>query len=580
MKNTQRFTFLMSCALSGLLFSIGCGDDTGGDIPTPDTMVSEDSVAASDTPSRADDTGDTETGDSAQGDPDTAPPLPDGPLSFGPPGQLAGALGEGTFLFGAATAAAQIEENNQNSDWWIWTAEPPDGLAKSPFVGDAVLGFVNAIADIDLIEAMNLDTYRFNVNWPRVEPQRDQVSETALKHYSDLLDALEIRNIRPMITVHHFSNPIWVDDPRQPDCDGGPTDAHLCGWHHAEGGALIVAELAEHAALLAQRYGDRVDDWATINEPINYAVASYAVGQFPPGRSLIFEDPAAFVNVIRNLIAAHVEVYDAIYDNDTVDADGDGVAARVGMTLSVAEWAPARQNQPSTLPDDIAAAERMKYFYHEIFPRSVLEGTFDPDVDGTGDELHPEWTGKLDWLGVQYYFRAGVSAETPLVPILNLIPCAGGFDLGACLPSEDESFWVPTMQYEYWTGGLYKILKELDAVFPALPMAVTEGGIATHNGERRADNIVRSLEEIGKAIAEGVDVRGYYHWSFMDNFEWLEGYEPKFGLYSVDLETYTRTPTTGATVLGEIARDREVSASLREEYGGSGPLHAETEVPE
>ena len=343
---------------------------------------------------------------------------------------------------------------------------------------------------------------------------------------------------------------------------------------------MIIEELAEHAALLAQRYGGMVDDWATLNEPVNYAVASYAVGQFPPGRSLVFDTPDLFVNVIRNLIAAHVAVYDAIKTHDTVDADGDGVAAHVGLTLSVAEWAPARGNMSSDNPEDVAAAERIRYFYHEIFPRSILGGTFDPDVDGTGDEAQPDWEGKLDWLGVQYYFRAGVSAETPLVPILDLIPCAGGFDFGSCLPTEDETWWVPSMHYEYWPEGLYKILSEMGQAFPELPMAVTEGGIATKNGARRADNIVRSLEGIAQAIDEGIDVRGYYHWSLMDNFEWLEGYEPQFGLYAVDLETYERTPTTGATVLGEIAAARAVSEALRETYGGMGPMHPEVETGE
>ena len=89
-----------------------------------------------------------------------------------------------------------------------------------------------------------------------------------------------------MITVHHFSNPVWVDDPRITGCEGGPTDTHLCGWGHETGGEAIIEGLAEHAALLAQRYGDRVDDWATLNEPVNYAVASYGAGQFPPGRRL------------------------------------------------------------------------------------------------------------------------------------------------------------------------------------------------------------------------------------------------------------------------------------------------------
>ena len=131
------------------------------------------------------------------------------------------------------------------------------------------------------------------------------------------------------------------------------------------------------------------------------------------------------------------------------------------------------------------------------------------------------------------------------------------------------------MHYEYWSPGLYNVLVDFGEGFPDLPLAVTEGGIATEVGARRADNIVRSLESIGQAIDEGVDVRGYYHWSLMDNFEWSEGYEPRFGLYRVDLDSYERTPTEGATVLGKIASQRAVSAELLETYGGQGPMHSE-----
>lgn len=551
-----------------MLILSACGEDSPD--PTPSDAQGS---AASDAPAGSSSDASPSEGDAEAGQDSSGEPAL--PLSFGPPGQLSGAEGKGSFLFGVATAAAQIEEDNTASDWWLWTGPEPEGLAKSEFVGDAVMGYSKAIEDIGMITEMNLDTYRFNVNWPRVEPSRDIIDEEALTHYSALLDALKAASVRPMITVHHFSNPVWVDDPRITGCEGGPTDTHLCGWGHETGGEAIIEELAEHAALLAQRYGDRVDDWATLNEPVNYAVASYGAGQFPPGRQLLFEDVDAFVRVFRNLIAAHAAVYDAIAANDTVDADGDGVAARIGLTLSVADWVPARENAPSDNPEDIAAAERMIYLYHHLFPASVLEGAFDPDLDGVADEAHPEWSGKLDWLGVQYYFRAGVTAETALIPLVDLIICAGGFDFGSCIPAEDETWWVPTMGYEYYAPGLYTVLRDMGQTYPELPMAVTEGGIATESGERRADNIVRSLEQIGRALDEGVDIRGYYHWSLMDNFEWSEGYEPRFGLYRVDLDTYERTPTKGAEVLGEIAGIRGVTQAQLDTYGGEGPMHPE-----
>jgi beta-glucosidase len=228
-------------------------------------------------------------------------------------------------------------------------------------------------------------------------------------------------------------------------------------------------------------------------------------------------------------------------------------------------------------PDDIAARDRIEYIYHYLYVDSIINGSFDNDLDGTPDEEHPDWKGKVDWLGVQYYFRTGVSATPPLIPRLNLIFCFDRFDLGSCLDREDETKWVPTMGYEYYEPGIYNVLKTMGARYPSLPLVVTEAGIATTVGERRAENIVRTLEQVERAIKEGVDVRGYYHWSLMDNFEWAEGYEPRFGLYTVDLQTYSRTATKGAEVYGEIAKDRLITTKHRETYGGVGPMTPEIE---
>jgi len=134
---------------------------------------------------------------------------------------------------------------------------------------------------------------------------------------------------------------------------------------------------------------------------------------------------------------------------------------------------------------------------------------------------------------------------------------------------------VPAMKYEYYEPGIYEILKDYAARYPTLPMVVSESGIATENGERRAQHVVRSLEQIARARDEGVDVRGYYHWSLFDNFEWAEGFEPRFGLYHVDYTTYARTPTAGATALGEIAKSRTLTTETRASRGGVGPMAEE-----
>lgn len=505
----------------------------------------------------------------------------DDALSFEALGPLMGSDGASSFRFGAATAATQIEDNNPHTDWYAFTQpEAEGGLGRGTFVADASRGFERAIEDVALISSMNLDAYRFSVEWARIEPERDTIDEAGLAHYSALLDALVAADIRPNITLHHFSNPVWVDDPRHLDCAGGPSDRNLCGLGHPAGGDLVIEEMAEHARLIASRYGDRVDDWATLNEPVNYLVAGYGVGLFPPGKQHIFDLEEKFIPVVRDYIRAHAAVYKAIKEADTIDADGDGIAANVGLTLSVADWVPAKANRISEDPIDTLARDRLVYVYHHLFVEAIRSGQLDTDLDGTMDEDQPDWRGTLDYLGVQYYFRAGVTGTDGLIPALRLTPCFGDFDFGACVRPLDPTFCVPEMGYEYSPSGLGAVLRDFGSRWPDLPLVVTEGGIATEVGARRAENIVRSLEQIHAAREDGVDVRGYYHWSLLDNFEWAEGYGPRFGLYRVDYETGSRTPTLGVEVLGAIAESRKIDNELRGKYGGDGPMTPEGRVDE
>lgn len=501
-------------------------------------------------------------------------------IPFASPGPIAGEQGRGSFRFGAASAATQIEEDNEATDWWIFTAPQSEGgLGKgAAFVGDAAMGYRRALDDVALLGETSLDAYRFSAEWARIEPERDVVDEEALAHYGALLDALGAAGVRPMLTVHHFSNPRWVADPHDAECYWGVSDANLCGFGHPEGGPLVIEELAEHAALLAERFGDRVDEWGTVNEPVNYLIAGWGVGVFPPGRATMFPEASLrdrFVPALRDYLRGHAAVYRAIKEHDTIDADGDGQAAIVGATLSVSAWVAARDNHPSDDPVDLGARDRMAYLYHQLFVEALRQGRFDADLDGELEEELPELAGTLDWLGVQYYFRTGVTGDPALVPIVALTPCTTGFDFGACVPPLDPSYCVPTMGYEYWPAGLYEVLSDFGARWPDLPLLVTESGLATEQGERLAASVVRALEQVDRARAEGCDVRGYYHWSLFDNFEWAEGFEPRFGLYRVDWSSYVRAPTRGQRVLAEIASARRISSELRVSHGGDGPLPPE-----
>lgn len=439
------------------------------------------------------------------------------------------------------------------------------------------MGYSQAIDDVKLISDLHLDSYRFSVEWARIEPKKGEINEEALEHYGKFIDALIAQGIRPMITLHHFSNPVWVSDPRDPDCEQGPSDENLCGLDHPEGGALVVEAMGRFAKLIAERFGDRVDEWATLNEPVNYLLGGYGAGSQPPGKMRILNIDK-FVPAIRNYIAAHVAMYRAIKEVDTVDVDGDGVAASVGFTKEAQEWIAARDGEPSNDPEDLAARDRILWAYQYLFVEALRQGGFDSNLDGTLDEAHPEWKDALDWLGVQYYFRGGVTGAAKLIPKLELTPCYGTFDFGSCIEPLDPSYRVPTMEYEHHPAGLFTVLEDFGARWPDLPLTVTESGIATEVGARRAEVIVRALEQIERARSKGVDVRGYYHWSIYDNFEWMLGYAPRFGLYRVDYETFVRTPTEGATVFGDIAKSRALSRDNRKQYGGDGPMTPELAV--
>src|SRR5580704_4468645 len=304
------------------------------------------------------------------------------PISYGTMGPLVGDAGKGSWRFGVATASQQIEDMNTSTDWYLWT-EPTaqGGLGNDTFVGDATMGYTMDLSDVALVKSMGLDSYRFSIEWARIEPEQGMIDEDAIAHYRAELQALVDMGIRPLVTIHHYSMPVWAADPRDPTCAMGPSASNLCGFGGPMGQQLAQA-MGAHAALLAQRFGDLVDEWGTVNEPTVWLLAGYGIGNFPPGQANLNDLTTALGAAMRDYITAHVAMYQAIKANDTIDADGDGVAAAVGLSMSVADWEPARDNKPSTNSDDVAARDKLVYLFHYLFVDAVTNGMFDSNFDG------------------------------------------------------------------------------------------------------------------------------------------------------------------------------------------------------
>lgn len=494
------------------------------------------------------------------------------------------------FLFGAATSAEQTEGGNTNNNWYQFTRLPEYAALHAGPSGVADDSYNRFPEDVALAAAMGLNAYRFSIEWSRVMPSRRTFSDRALAHYGAVIDAARAAGMEPWVTLHHFSEPIWLQDLRDPDCARGASDDNLCGWPNPD----APAAFAEFCGRVGAAYGDRVDRWATFNEPNVYISNGYLAGGFPPARLGILDLAGEVIPVARGLFEGHARCYDALKAADTVDADGDGAAAEVGWTMSAEYAFPA---DPASAAH-VRARERVDYIGQGLYLAAVTGGTLDADIDGAPDETHPDWADRLDWLGVQYY-AASAAVPLPFPPPLDATACSDTIaavlgDLGSllldavgCPPAPVLDFPIPGYTGpapRHYGGvhqptGLRKLLNRLSAEYPGRPLYVTENGFGVREADaargplRRARSIVRTLEQVHKTLEDGVDLRGYFHWSLLDNYEWLAGFDIRFGLYGVDYATLARSPTEASRVYGEIASARALPDRLIEEYGsGDGPL--------
>jgi len=421
------------------------------------------------------------------------------------------------FLMGTATAAHQIEGGLDN-DWTDWEAGSfPDGTPhvkhgdRSGLADDSWNRFDD---DLALMKQLGATSYRFSVEWSRLEPERGAWNAAAMERYKEWVRKLRAAGIEPMVTLFHFTLPKWV--------------AAQGGFESRQ----TMDDFADFSARVASELGDGVDLWCTINEPNVYAVEGWLEGIFPPGKK---DDTKTQTLVLANLLEAHGLAAARIRAADTVDADGDGRATLISVAHHVRLFQPASN---STLDTYIAAVT--DDYFNESTPRALVTGRILLDIPGTitVDKRIEGLAGSVDYLGINYYSRYIVRA-----------------DLGAAALSQQYTLpGRPTsdLGWDLYPDGMYLSLMRFAAW--GVPVYVTENGIADAKGELRVKYLKQHVAAVERAVADGADVRAYLHWSLLDNFEWADGFEPRFGLFAVDYGNgRARTATPAVETFRAIA---------------------------
>ena len=504
-------------------------------------------------------------------------------LTFAGDGTVAALTFPDGFHWGVSTAGFQSEMGagaplDVNSDWWQWLHDPINKLLlgwKGGVPENGPGAYTQYVTDARLArDGVGADTFRMSIEWSRIFPNSTEsvdisngvtpevlaqldalANQDEVAHYADQLAAMHAAGLDPMVTINHFTLPLWVHNPAQARVKElfGLTPQTAGGWVSSS----TVTEFEKYSAYLAWKYGDQVTNWVVLNEPVNSMLTSYFAipfaTNFPP--ALVRTDLVAVG--LRNEAAAYSASYDLIHQLDP--------NAQVGFALNMYSW---RGGDP-TNPRDQQAAADFSDFYNKWFPDAVLKGEVDANFDGviTPDEVHPELAGKADYFGVNYYSQGivigygGLSAPSlPIVkgypefsPLLNVI-------IGGCLPGTECSDTAQIIN----PAGLRDVLDIADTY--GIPLWVTESGLADATDANRASYTVRHLAVIHKAIADGMDIRGYTAWSLTDNLEWVLGYDPKYGLYSYDPATLERTPRPSVGLIHDIFAGNAISADVFRTY--------------
>ena len=430
------------------------------------------------------------------------------------------------FLWGAATSAYQIEGSHLAdgagpSIWHRFMHTP--GLVRDGDTGDVACDHYQRFeSDVALMKSLGLKAYRFSIAWGRVLPEgRGRVNPGGLGFYERLVDKLLEAGIQPMATLYHWDLPAALDDR------GGWLNPDVADW------------FVDYASVVYKALDDRIKLWATLNEPWVVTDGGYLHGALAPGHRNRFEAPIASHHLLRSHAKA-VQAYRAVGRH------------QVGLVVNIEPKYPASQSAA-----DLAATERADAYMNRQYLDPVMLGRYPDEMREIFGEAWPEWPAKdmelirepIDFLGINYYTRNVVQNDDKAWPVR------------ACAVRQKQATYTET-GWEMFPRGLTDTLVWIKQRYGAIPQYVTENGAALFDPpvaeDGRLDDPLRvayfreHLGAIAEAIRQGVDLRGYFAWSLLDNLEWSLGYSKRFGIVHVNFETQERTPKASARYYADV----------------------------
>lgn len=417
------------------------------------------------------------------------------------------------FIWGFSSSSYQIEGNSTNASWSRWEKENfPDGNPHIQHPSGLACDHWNRYKeDIALLKKTGADAFKFSVEWSKIEPQEGVYDETALAHYEDVCKELVSNGIKPVLTIHHYTDPLWFMDKG--------------GFEKAEN----IHHFVKYSAKLFERLNKYVFIWITFTSPSAYATKGYLQGMVPPGK----KNMQLMAEVMKNVLDGHVQVYQALKAINT--------ESKIAFSKNIYQLEPWNQYNPL----DHIGAGIGNYITNTAIYNFFTTGVFRLYIPGKAYVYHinPDAPQSLDFIALNYYSHAYMS--------------------NFAVTTHPEEMHTQNPQYTLYPEGMYRAIKEIHEKIAKplnIPIYITENGIATDNPEERCLQSQRYLYAISKAMSEGCDVRSYIHWALLDNYEW-GSYDKHYGIYKVNFQTQQRILKPGTDyLLGVIQKTSQNSS--------------------